>query len=62
MEPRDERLHREALALWRAMHGGPAPVDTDGSTILRLLFKRTEPASYERLASVHLRRGRLTNS
>ena len=62
MEPRDERLHREALVLWRVMHGGPAPVDTDGSTILRLLFSRTDPASYERMASVHLRRGSLSNS
>jgi len=62
MEPREERLQREALALWRAMHGGPAPVETDGSSILRLLFNRTEPASYERMTSVHLRRGRLTNS
>lgn len=62
MEARDERLHREALALWRTMHGGPAPQDADGASILRLLFNRTEPASYERLTSVHLRRGRLTNS
>jgi hypothetical protein len=55
MSGRDDKVYAEAAALWRQMRGGPPPPGADGRTVLDLLVSSLPDASYERLATVHLR-------
>lgn len=52
---RDERIYREAAALWREIHGEPPPIRSDGVLMLDILMRSLPEMSYERLRSPHLR-------
>lgn len=60
MDGRDDKIYEEAAALWRALHGGPPPADTDGAMMLDLLLGGLPEAAYERLANPHLRPAAVT--
>jgi hypothetical protein len=53
METREDRIRREAKALWRAMFDKPPP-DDDGETLLKKLVQRGEPQRYGRLHRAQL--------
>ena len=55
MTGRDHRIQAEAAALWRQIHSGPPPDGADGLKLLELMFDDQPAASYERVASPHLR-------
>jgi hypothetical protein len=52
---RETRIYQEAAALWRQLYGGPPPQCADASTLLDLIMQRLPEASYQRLATPHLR-------
>jgi hypothetical protein len=52
--PRDERIAREAAALWRELYG-KAPPTTDGGSMLDMICERLPAAEYSRLANPYLR-------
>lgn len=55
MDGREERITQEAKELWREMFGEPPAADADGSTLLDIIMRSSEPKSYERLNRPHLR-------
>lgn len=55
MDGRDQRIAREAEALWREVFGRAPEIDADGRTLLDLLVRNCEPKSYERLNRPYLR-------
>lgn len=55
MDGRDERIAREAEALWREVFGRPPDVHADGSAMLDIIMRNIEPKTYERLNRPHLR-------
>lgn len=59
MDGREDLIAREAEALWREVFGEPPSVKADGSTMLDIIMRSTEPRSYERLNRPHLREGAL---
>jgi hypothetical protein len=52
--PRDEKIAREAAALWRELYG-EAPPPTDGGSLLDMICARIPAAGYNRLANPYLR-------
>ncbi|HEX3367716.1 hypothetical protein [Phenylobacterium sp.] len=55
MEPREQRIYEEAVALWREVFHEPPPLRTDGTTMLEIIMRCAGPPPYERLHSPHLR-------
>jgi hypothetical protein len=55
MDGRDERITREAEALWREVFGEPPAIKADGSTLLDIICRSPPPARYERLQRPQLR-------
>jgi hypothetical protein len=54
METREQRIRREASALWRAMFDEPPPPEDDGGALLEKLVQRGDPQRYGRLHLAHL--------
>ena len=55
MTGRDDKIQAEVAALWRQIHSEPPPDGADGLKLLELMFDDLPVASYERVASPHLR-------
>lgn len=55
MNGRNDRIYAEAAALWRALRNEPPPRDADPSRMLDMVLGAQPPATYDRLASPHLR-------
>lgn len=55
MTKRDERIHDEAVALWRELFGDRPPVRADGAAILEVITRSLPEQRYERIVSPHLR-------
>ena len=55
MDGRDERVAREAVALWREVFGEPPAIKADGATLLDIICRTSPPARYERLQRPPLR-------
>jgi hypothetical protein len=55
MESREQRVQEEASALWRELFGESPPLRMDGSTMLDIITRCVDDASYERLRSPYLR-------
>ena len=55
---RDDKIYREAAALWRELFREPPPAKADGRALLDLIMRRLPDSAYERLKSPHLRPGR----
>jgi hypothetical protein len=55
MEDRDQRIYREAAALWREVFGKPPPVRVGGPRLLEIIMGDLGDVSYQRLRSPHLR-------
>lgn len=55
MDGREDRIAREAEALWREVFGEPPSLRADGATLLDIIMRSTEPKSYERLNRPSLR-------
>ena len=55
MSGRDERIYREATALWRELFSEPPPMRADGATMLDAIMRKLPKERYERLASPFLR-------
>jgi hypothetical protein len=60
MSRREERIYREASALWRELYGEPPPIRADGGTMLEIMMKTLPEMSYQRLASPYLRSSAIT--
>ena len=60
MSGRDDKVYKEACALWRQVYGEPPPAAADSTMVLDLLLGRLPDTPYERLASPDLRRGDIT--
>ena len=57
---REDRIYREAAALWRELFREPPPSSADGATMLALIMKRLPESAYERLKHPQLRPGSIT--
>lgn len=55
MECRDQRIYEEAAALWRELFHEPPPALVDGRTLLAMITRNLDEASYDRLQSPFLR-------
>lgn len=52
---RDEKIYREAAALWLQIHGEPPPDGAGGAELLALILGEMPETRHERLATPHLR-------
>ncbi|MFT4254605.1 MAG: hypothetical protein QM608_19225 [Caulobacter sp.] len=59
MPNREDRIKEEAQALWRELHGEPAP-DLDGSELLARICRDLDVAEYDRVQSPFLRPSLIT--
>lgn len=55
MTSRNERIHREAAALWRQVFGEPPPIRADGATMLGIIMHSLPEQTYDRLRTPHMR-------
>lgn len=55
MAGRDDRVYREACALWRELYGEAPPNHTDGKTMLDMITRKLEVGEYDRLTSPFMR-------
>jgi hypothetical protein len=55
MTKREQRVHAEAAALWRAMFGSAPPAKADGEALLKMITGSLPDVGYDRMASPHLR-------
>ena len=60
MDGREERIYREAAALWRELHGDSAPPPADSEALLDIIMGDLPAADYERLCSPWLRPSTIT--
>lgn len=60
MDPREQRIYEEAVALWLEVFGEPPPGTADGTALLEIIAHAGGPPSYERLHSPHLRPSTIT--
>lgn len=52
---REDRIYREAAALWRELYGEPPPITADGATMLAVITRSLPQKEYDRLRTAHLR-------
>ena len=57
---RDQRVYREASALWIALYGDPPPARMDGLALLEAITANLPEMEYNRLRSPHLRPANIT--
>ena len=56
---RNERLHREAVSLWRALSADPPPRGLRGASLLDAALHLKTADQYDRFHSPHLRPGQI---
>jgi hypothetical protein len=61
MSGRDERIQKEAAALWRELFGEPPPVRADGAVMLQIIMRRLPEKHYERMNSPYLRPSQISH-
>lgn len=59
MDGREERIAREADALWREVFGRAPEIAADGSAMLDEILRNLDAERYERLNRPHLRDAQL---
>lgn len=57
---RDERIYREAAALWRQLYGESPPEAAGGAEILGMIVRATPESDYNRIQTPHLRPTNIT--
>lgn len=57
---RNERLHREAVSLWRALSPEPPPRGLRGANLLDAALHLKSADRYDRIHSPHLRASQIT--
>lgn len=57
---REDRIYREAAALWRQLYGEPPPKGVPGAEILGMIVGGLPDPNYQRLATPHLRASNIT--
>jgi hypothetical protein len=57
---RNERVHREAISLWRALSPDPPPPGLRGAGLLDAALRLKHIGAYDRIHSPHLRPSQIT--
>jgi hypothetical protein len=57
---REDRIYREAAALWRELFREPPPARADGPALLDLIMRKMPDLTYDRVRTPHLRPTNIT--
>ena len=57
---RDQKIYREAAALWQELFGEAPPARADSGALLDLITRNLPEANYERLRTPYLRPATIT--
>ena len=57
---REDRIYKEAAALWRELFSEPPPARADGPALLDLIMRKMPDLTYDRVRTPHLRPTNIT--
>ena len=57
---REDRIYKEAAALWRELFREPPPARADGPALLDLIMRKMPDLTYDRVRTPHLRPTNIT--